>query len=136
MPASKALPPRSRIPMPTAVAIQWVEATTPKVPSITGRVVKGLGLMLPAIGSCARFLETPPNHSLEAGPTRFDDRRFCRSVRLRARELHHLGPLFGFFGNVLSKLGSRAGDESGAHAVETLLHSGIGEDRVDGRVEL
>src|SRR5215470_796602 len=50
--ASKALPPRSRIPMPTAVAIQWVEATTPKVPSITGRVVKGLGLMLPAIVSC------------------------------------------------------------------------------------
>jgi hypothetical protein len=32
--------------MPTAVAIQWVEATTPKVPSISGRVVKGLGLML------------------------------------------------------------------------------------------
>src|SRR5262245_9083200 len=51
--ASKALPPRSRIPIPTAVAIQWVEVTTPKVPSITGRVVKGLGLMLPAMGSCA-----------------------------------------------------------------------------------
>ena len=32
--------------MPTAVAIQCVEATTPKVPSISGRVVKGLGLML------------------------------------------------------------------------------------------
>src|SRR5947208_16968072 len=44
--ASKALPPRSSVPMPTAVAIQWVEATTPKVPSISGRVVKGLGLML------------------------------------------------------------------------------------------
>src|SRR6266576_2206404 len=43
--ASKALPPRSRMPMPTAVAIQWVEATTPKVPTISGRVVKGLGLM-------------------------------------------------------------------------------------------
>src|SRR5262245_31250679 len=53
--ASKALPPRSRIPMPTAVAIQWVEVTTPKVPSITGRVVKGLGLMLPAMGSCALY---------------------------------------------------------------------------------
>ena len=31
--------------MPTAVAIQWVEVTTPKVPSISGRVVKGFGLM-------------------------------------------------------------------------------------------
>jgi hypothetical protein len=31
--------------MPTAVAIQWVEATTPKVPSISGRVVKALALM-------------------------------------------------------------------------------------------
>ena len=27
------------------VAIQWVEATTPKVPTISGRVVKGLGLI-------------------------------------------------------------------------------------------
>src|SRR6266571_2288244 len=44
-PASKALPPFSRVAMPTAVAIQWVEATTPKVPSISGRVVKKLGLM-------------------------------------------------------------------------------------------
>jgi hypothetical protein len=26
--------------MPTAEAIQWVEATTPKVPRISGRVVK------------------------------------------------------------------------------------------------
>jgi len=31
--------------MPTAVAIQWVEATAPNVPSISGRVVNGLGLM-------------------------------------------------------------------------------------------
>ena len=31
--------------MPTAVAIQWVEVTTPNVPSISGRVVKGFGLM-------------------------------------------------------------------------------------------
>ena len=44
--ASKALPPFSSIAMPTAVAIQWVEATTPKVPSISGRVVNGFGLML------------------------------------------------------------------------------------------
>src|SRR4029450_2253302 len=45
-PASKALPPFSRMPMPTAVAIQWVEVTTPKVPSISGRVVNGSGVML------------------------------------------------------------------------------------------
>src|SRR5215470_17877394 len=44
--ASKALPPFSRVAMPTAVAIQWVEVTTPNVPSISGRVVKGLGLIL------------------------------------------------------------------------------------------
>src|SRR5262249_51557268 len=44
--ASKALPPFSNIDMPTAVAIQWVEVTTPNVPSISGRVVKGLGLIL------------------------------------------------------------------------------------------
>jgi len=31
--------------MPTAVAIQCVEVTTPNVPTISGRVVKGLGLM-------------------------------------------------------------------------------------------
>ena len=37
----------------TAVAIQWVEVTTPNVPSISGRVVKGLGLILPAIGTCS-----------------------------------------------------------------------------------
>jgi hypothetical protein len=43
--ASKALPPFSKAAMPTAVAIQWVEVTTPKVPSISGRVVNGLGLM-------------------------------------------------------------------------------------------
>jgi hypothetical protein len=32
--------------IPTAVAIQWVEVTTPKVPSISGLVVNGLGLIL------------------------------------------------------------------------------------------
>src|SRR3954452_16634709 len=49
-PASKALPPFSSVAIPTAVAIQCVEVTTPKVPSISGRVVKGSGLMLLAIG--------------------------------------------------------------------------------------
>ncbi len=41
--ASKALPPFSRIDMPTAEAIQWVEVATPKVPRISGRVVKVMG---------------------------------------------------------------------------------------------
>src|ERR1700687_670026 len=45
-PASKALPPFSNVAMPTADAIQWVEVTTPKVPSISGRVVNGSGLIL------------------------------------------------------------------------------------------
>src|ERR1700690_3092324 len=43
--ASKALPPFSNVAMPTAVPIQWVEVTTPKVPSISGRVVKGFGFI-------------------------------------------------------------------------------------------
>src|SRR5262245_14970895 len=45
-PASNALPPRSSTPMPTAVPIQCVEATTPKVPAISGLVVNGPALML------------------------------------------------------------------------------------------
>src|SRR5205085_9690391 len=45
--ASNALPPFSSVAIPTAVAIQCVEVTTPKVPSISGRVVNGSGLMLP-----------------------------------------------------------------------------------------
>src|SRR6266481_5587802 len=45
-PASNALPPFSNVAIPTAVAIQWVEVTTPKVPSISGRVVNGSGLIL------------------------------------------------------------------------------------------
>src|SRR3954454_13911135 len=45
-PPSNALPPFSSVAMPTAVAIQCVEVTTPKVPSSSGRVVNGSGLML------------------------------------------------------------------------------------------
>src|SRR5947209_3708331 len=62
--ASNALPPFSKIAMPTAVAIQWVEATTPKVPSISGRVVNGLGLIFFAIAgrhfTTARPERQPP----------------------------------------------------------------------------
>src|SRR3954468_17458664 len=71
--ASKALPPRSRMLMPTAVAIQCVEATAPNVPSISGRVVKGFGLMLPAILGLTRLGWAAPNHSLRWGETRPDD---------------------------------------------------------------
>src|ERR1700754_4117227 len=49
--ASKAVAPFSRMPIPTAVAIQCVEVTTPKVPSISGRVVNGSGLIL-LMGIC------------------------------------------------------------------------------------
>src|SRR6202011_2226230 len=45
-PASNALPPFSKTAIPTAVAIQWVEVTTPNVPSISGLVVNGSGLIL------------------------------------------------------------------------------------------
>src|SRR5580704_1511218 len=44
--ASKAFPPLSSIDMPIAVAIQWVDATTPKMPSICGRVVNGVGVVM------------------------------------------------------------------------------------------
>src|SRR3954467_11135150 len=46
-PASNAAPPFSSVAMPTAVAIQWVEVTTPNVPPIPARVVNGSGLILP-----------------------------------------------------------------------------------------
>jgi hypothetical protein len=59
-PASKALPPFSSVAMPTAVAIQWVEVTTPKVPSISGRVVNGSGLIL-LIGSSFVFAAAAQN---------------------------------------------------------------------------
>ena len=59
-PASKALPPFSRMAMPVALASQWVEVTTPKVPRISGRVVNmrcGLPLQSEAI-----FIAVGPAH--------------------------------------------------------------------------
>src|ERR1700687_921685 len=47
--ASKALPPFSRVAIPMAVAIQWVDVTTPNVPSISGRVVNGFGFIFETI---------------------------------------------------------------------------------------
>src|SRR5215472_16140196 len=63
--ASKALPPFSNIDMPTAVAIQWVEVTTPNVPSISGRVVKGLGLMLLMVSNQGSVHATSVYHIAE-----------------------------------------------------------------------
>src|SRR5215469_8556701 len=65
-PASKALPPRSRIPMPTAVAIQCVVATTPNVPSISGRVVNGSGFVISrSPGKIVRPLDKNPGAGAE-----------------------------------------------------------------------
>src|SRR5690349_6002380 len=72
--ASNALPPRSRMPMPTAVAIQCVEVTTPNVPVISGRVVNGLGLI--SFKACLRGVQfpegdlKPPSACPPAGPQR------------------------------------------------------------------
>src|SRR5215471_5641095 len=91
-PASKALPPFSRMAMPTAVAIQWVEVTTPKVPSISGRVVKGSGLILLAIGIYS-LADLPRAHLItgEAAcqPARQEDKshprdQACTGARLTA----------------------------------------------------
>src|SRR3979411_824006 len=67
-PASKALPPFSRVAIPTAVAIQWVDVTTPKVPSISGLVVNGSGLMLLiGIHRCAGVARRPHLTTAQAG---------------------------------------------------------------------
>src|SRR5262245_23480791 len=68
-PASKALPPFSSVAIPTAVAIQWVEVTTPKVPSISGRVVNGSGLMLLAMGLAPSKGAGALDHSVAVLPT-------------------------------------------------------------------
>ena len=61
--ASNALPPRSSIAMPAAEASQWVEATIPKVPRSSGRVVKLSGLpLLPA--------RPAPRRARRLGPAR------------------------------------------------------------------
>src|SRR5690554_1404547 len=55
--ASKALPPRSRTLIAVCEASQWVEEATPKVPVISGRVVKLLmivsGLCIKRVGGAA-----------------------------------------------------------------------------------
>src|SRR5262245_52538918 len=152
--ASKALPPRSRIPMPTAVAIQWVEVTTPKVPSITGRVVKGLGLMLPAMGSCAlyswrRHLITgsgPDQPALRASsmPRKGNNQSTILENRPQWAAIFpdHSGfapenfTTSAHFSVSSATYFPNPAAERGAHAIEPPLHRGIREDRIDGRIEL
>ena len=61
--ASKALPPRSSIARPVAEASQWVEATIPKVPRSSGRVVKLNVPGLPPAPAMARRGAAPPTHA-------------------------------------------------------------------------
>src|SRR5215469_17048234 len=66
--ASKALPPFSSVAIPTAVAIQWVEVTTPNVPSISGRDVNGSGLILPVMVLVLLYEPSALDHSGSALP--------------------------------------------------------------------
>src|ERR1700730_15346825 len=77
--ASKAFPPFSKVALPTAVAIQCVDATTPNVPSISGRVVNGFGLMF-FMGDLCRT-SGHINHSCGPRPTRH---RSCCLTRSRS----------------------------------------------------
>src|SRR5215472_4655334 len=60
----------------------------------------------------------------------------AESLRFDARELHHLAPLLGLFGDELAEVGNRAWKCGGAPLGKTRLHLGIGKGRVDLRVEL
>src|SRR5262249_50392314 len=128
--------------------------TAPKVPSISGRVVNGFGLMLEAMGSCARFkhylitgwrLDQPDLRRTPAGLAYSRNRRTTVAgpgpwnaglVRLRAREFHDFRPFLGFLGDIFAELGGRTCNQRRAHAGEPLPHAGIGEDRLHRRIEL
>src|SRR5215471_5946821 len=58
------------------------------------------------------------------------------SICLDACELHHLAPLFSLFGNELAEVDRRAWKCGGAPLGKPCLHLGIGEGRIDLRVEL
>src|ERR1035438_8936790 len=62
----------------------------------------------------------------------------CRhgSIRLSTGELYHLGPLLGFVGDQLSKVGGRARKCRAAQVGKPRFHLGIGEARIDLLVEL
>src|SRR5664279_4050834 len=98
-PASNALPPFSSVAMPTAVAIQCVEVTTPNVPSISGLVVNGSGLMLliegPSVGDGGLTQMTT------AGLACHRDLTACR----RSRGRSHGGPVHRVAGDAADQVG-------------------------------
>src|SRR5262249_24183913 len=59
-----------------------------------------------------------------------------RSLRLDAREFHHLGPLLGFLGDELAEVGRRTDKRCASETGESRLDIGIGKSRVDFLVEL
>src|SRR6516165_12567331 len=62
---------------------------------------------------------------------RFDG--IAGSIRFDARELHHLTPLLGFFGDELAEVGRRAWKCGGAPLGKPRVQLGIGKGRVDLR---
>src|SRR5215471_17442567 len=57
------------------------------------------------------------------------------SIRLEAGKFHDLGPFLRFLSEKPSELGRRAGSDRAAQAGQLLLEPGIGETRVDLRIE-
>src|SRR5215831_12318876 len=57
------------------------------------------------------------------------------SIRFNARELHHLAPLFGLFGDQLAEVSRRTRKHRAAEIGEPRLHRGIGESHIDLLVE-
>src|SRR5262245_35646014 len=87
--------------MPTAVPIQCVLATTPKVPSICGRVVKGPALMLGLDITKAPIALASPTSAVRVGSAldKFNRRcalplsRFCISRQLTDAGVQTLSPM-------------------------------------------
>src|SRR5215470_5069542 len=71
--ASKALPPRSRMLIPTLEAIQCVVVTTPKFPWISGRVVKGVMEYRSGLAGIERIAQAVA-HQVEAHHDQEDSR--------------------------------------------------------------
>src|SRR6516162_5476797 len=62
--------------------------------------------------------------------------RFPASVRFDAGELDHLGPLLRIGGDERAEVGGRVCKHRVAEVSDTRFHPGIGEARIDLRVEL
>src|SRR5262249_22498387 len=59
-----------------------------------------------------------------------------RSFRLDARELYHLAPLLGFFGNVFAEVAGRALNHGATKLGKTRLNLGVGKACIDLAVKL